>query len=190
VKYKISLPVLQAQTQPLPEVATLRMTIPSVSSNELLLTNGFHRFGLPELMMCNLIVDAASMAVFENTVHQLKLNLVDPRTRGNIAARALTATTFCSISFKGHTAAQDGKMIEAILRAGIRKLESNEERLILVALCEQGVETGSFTEADVQGICRVGVSIMETADEQNFLPGQPGYNWKRCSKINTVTVLH
>jgi hypothetical protein len=154
------------------------------------MSRGFYQAGLPELMLCNLEVNEASIALFTTTLRQLQRGLRDQGSLGSHVIRLLTATKFTPIAVKGYVSTLNGKPQTQIFRGAVRKLDEVEERLLLAQLYEYGPESGLLTQEDVEGIMRYGVSVFETTDEKNRLPGQDGYNWKRISKIKTVHVLH
>jgi hypothetical protein len=180
-------PAPQASTTAL-TVEVKVVTLPEVCDTPFLMSLGFYEYGLPELMMCNLEVNASSKALMQNAVQQLHRAIVEPRDSGTYAVRLLTSAKFMPYMIQGLSAnPAGGAPIPTLLHSAVRKLDANEERLLLAQLYEYGISSGVLTPREGTGIANHGISLLETADERNFLPGSPHYNFRRSSKINTVT---
>lgn len=165
----------------------MQVDLTEVIAQPFFMSLGFHTYGLPELLMCNLHINEDSRAVMITAIQQLHRNLIDPGARGLVTTRLLTSTTFSTLMLQTHYRSESGIVMPRVMRAGVRKLDANEARLLLAQLYEHGTASGLVTAEQVEGIGRLGVAVMEMADERNYLPGQRGYDIRRRSKINTVT---
>lgn len=168
----------------------LTLLIPEVCSHHFYLTNGFYRQGLPEVMMCNLEVNDSSHAYLCGIVRNFMLDVINPTSAGSRTKRILQAGEFCPFAFPATVVLPNGEEGSMVVKAAARKLTHPEEYLLLAKLYEaaNAQQLDKLSVQDAAGISQVGVSIIEIADEKNFLPGQPGYNFKRTSQINQVTL--
>lgn len=176
-----------AANRPIP-ISLMEVALPEVIAQNFYMSLGFHAFGLPELMMCNLMPNADSQAVFISAVQQLYTALMDPGSEGRLTKRLLTSADFMPFLIQTFYKGSNGQAMPRVIRSGIRKLASFDATLLLAQLCEYGPINGLLTHDQATGIGTHGVAVMELADESNFLPGQRGYDIRRRSRINTVTV--
>lgn len=162
-----------------------------ICDNPFFLSLGFNRIGLPEIMMCNLVANPSSSALFGTLLGKLQQLVCEAQDNDSTVPRLLTSTKFSEIKLELSQVGEDQKVHKTPISGAIRKLDDHEERLLLAQIFEFGMsENELFELQDTQEIPKFGVCIFELADENNILPGQPGYNQSRSSAINTVEVLH
>lgn len=188
IKYSYQMPV----GPPPPAVANmdiLNMRLPAVCAAGFYLTKGFYRYGLPELMMCNLEINQASHDYFCVIVRNLMLDLANDGTKGQRTTQLLTSEQFKAFAFPAQVQTPQGAQSQ-ILQAAIRKLNSRESYLLFANLYELAAihAVVDLRPEEAQKIVQCGIAVVEMADENSYLPGHPGYDWRRVSKINSVTL--
>ncbi len=165
------------------------MDIPKACHTSFLVSSCMHQHGLPEIVMCNIRINEYSGNLMLAILDQFLETIENSGNNNEVLKRLLLSPTFTKMLIGGITVVGCGDIDKpATISCSIRKLDRNEERLLLVSICEDFLEKDTLDTARVAAIMRNGLSVLEFADSNNLTNGEIGYNPANVSRFNTAVL--
>ncbi len=182
---------VQADRPPFPDIEVFAMNRPIACGTPFLLSNFFHRFELPELVMTNLGVNNTSAVVMTEMIKRFGGALLYEVPVFQDQVKAL----FCAPSFTRvgidnvPIALPNGQPSLQSIHFAMRKMLVDEARLMLNEIYDELLTHDRLPQPDLAKIMRNGLVLVEFSDDQNRVAGEADYDWQMASQINQVRTL-